>query len=90
MALKLWWCTAAGGQLSVLGQQVRGMRVLCWWPGDLRWFAGALDSFDPTTFKHRVLYDDGDDQKQPLYKELVRLLTTQSSAPLWVRMGASC
>ncbi|XP_017700030.2 uncharacterized protein LOC103714235 isoform X2 [Phoenix dactylifera] len=37
-----------------------GSRIKVWWPDDKAFYDGVVDSFDPVSKKHKILYDDGD------------------------------
>ena len=57
----------------MVGTVACGMRVACWWAGDLQWFTGTLQGYDPVKYEHTVCYDDGDVQQQSLFREMVRI-----------------
>ncbi|XP_047329496.1 uncharacterized protein LOC124932852 isoform X4 [Impatiens glandulifera] len=39
-----------------------GSKVKVWWPDDAQFYLGVIDSFDSVKKKHKVLYDDGDEE----------------------------
>ena len=57
-----------------MGAVASGVRVACWWAGDLQWFTGTLGGFDPIKYEHTVRYEDGDVQQHALFKDMVRLI----------------
>ncbi|XP_047329519.1 sister chromatid cohesion protein PDS5 homolog C-like isoform X2 [Impatiens glandulifera] len=46
-----------------------GSKVKVWWPDDAQFYFGVIDSFDSVKKKHKVLYDDGDEETLILKKE---------------------
>ena len=69
----------------MVGAVACGVRVLCWWSGDMRWFAGTLDAFDAVKYEHTVRYDDGDVQQHCLFRDMVSC--PQSRQGIAVRFG---
>ncbi len=63
---------SAGGQLSVVGPAAKGVRVAVWWAGDLCFYSGVVQAWDPVKHAHTIHYDDGDVQEQQLFREIVR------------------
>ncbi|KAL1556803.1 protein starmaker-like isoform X1 [Salvia divinorum] len=51
-----------------------GSKVEVWWPEDQLYYEGVIDSFDSGKKKHRVLYNDGDEEILNLKKEEWRFL----------------
>ncbi|PWA34712.1 phospholipase-like protein [Artemisia annua] len=43
------------------GENLVGSRVRVWWPADKDYYEGVVDSFDHSKKKHKILYDDGDE-----------------------------
>ncbi|GJS78060.1 phospholipase-like protein [Tanacetum coccineum] len=43
------------------GENLVGSRVRVWWPADRDYYEGVVDSFDCSKKKHKILYDDGDE-----------------------------
>ncbi|XP_061346896.1 sister chromatid cohesion protein PDS5 homolog C-like isoform X2 [Gastrolobium bilobum] len=56
------------------GQNLVGSRVEVWWPDDQMFYEGTVDSFDPAMKKHKVLYDDGDEEILNLKKEKWKII----------------
>ncbi|KAK9666513.1 hypothetical protein RND81_14G190100 [Saponaria officinalis] len=48
---------------------VVGRRIKVWWPLDRRYYEGTVTMFDASTGKHKVDYDDGDEEILSLRKE---------------------
>ncbi|MED6174668.1 hypothetical protein PIB30_071187 [Stylosanthes scabra] len=44
------------------GENLVGLRVEVWWPDDCEFYKGIIDSFDSAEKKHKVMYDDGDEE----------------------------
>lgn len=51
------------------GEELVGSRIKVWWPLDQMFYEGVINSFCPSTMKHRVLYTDGDLEILNLNKE---------------------
>lgn len=43
-----------------LGKNLTGSKIKVFWPEDEAFYEGTVDSYDASTKKHKVLYDDGD------------------------------
>ncbi|XP_028782650.1 microtubule-associated protein futsch [Neltuma alba] len=56
------------------GEALVGSRVKVYWPHDRAYYKGVIDSFDPSKKKHKVMYDDGDEEILNLEKETWQLL----------------
>ncbi|XP_056176340.1 sister chromatid cohesion protein PDS5 homolog D-like [Syzygium oleosum] len=54
---------------GVLADGLVGRRIKVWWPLDEMFCDGRIQSYDPITKKHKVLYDDGDRETLNLEKE---------------------
>ncbi|KAB2020002.1 hypothetical protein ES319_D07G036000v1 [Gossypium barbadense] len=46
-----------------------GLKVKVWWPKDREFYEGVIHSFDPIKRKHKVCYDDGDEEILNLRRE---------------------
>ncbi|AQK83830.1 binding [Zea mays] len=57
-----------------------GHRIKVWWPLDKRFYEGAVQSYDSSKKKHRVLYDDGDVEVLNLAKEKWILIESNDSS----------
>ncbi|KAK2452858.1 nucleolar protein dao-5 [Trifolium repens] len=51
-----------GSDIKKNGQSLVGQRVKVWWPEDNEFYKGVVDSFDSSSKKHKVSYDDGDEE----------------------------
>ncbi|XP_057433643.1 sister chromatid cohesion protein PDS5 homolog C-like [Lotus japonicus] len=51
------------------GENLVGLRVKVWWPEDREFYTGVVNSFDSARKKHKVLYDDGDEETLNLREE---------------------
>ncbi|KAK3211330.1 hypothetical protein Dsin_016036 [Dipteronia sinensis] len=51
------------------GDILVGSKVKVWWPKDQQFYDGVIDSFDPTKKRHKVLYNDGDEEILNLKRE---------------------
>ncbi|XP_078433556.1 sister chromatid cohesion protein PDS5 homolog E-like [Wolffia australiana] len=49
-----------------------GVKIKVWWPDDKKFYAGIVESYNPTTMKHKVLYNDGDEENLLLKKETLK------------------
>ncbi|KAK1322808.1 hypothetical protein QJS10_CPA02g01266 [Acorus calamus] len=50
------------GKDKGLDKDIVGSRIKVWWPDDAMFYNGVIESFDPATKKHKVHYDDGDEE----------------------------
>ncbi|KHN29621.1 nucleolar protein dao-5-like isoform X1 [Glycine soja] len=62
------------------GENLVGLRVKVWWPKDHEFYIGVIDSFDSAKKKHKVLYDDGDEETLNLVKEKWKVIEADSDA----------
>ncbi|KAL2548718.1 Tudor/PWWP/MBT superfamily protein [Forsythia ovata] len=51
------------------GENLVGSKVKVWWPKDRTFYEGIVDSFDSVKKKHKILYQDGDQETLNLRKE---------------------
>ncbi|GKA44431.1 phospholipase-like protein, partial [Tanacetum coccineum] len=51
----------ATAQSAEHGENLVGRRIKVWWPADKSYYEGVVESFDRSKKKHKVLYDDGDE-----------------------------
>ncbi|CAJ2675066.1 unnamed protein product [Trifolium pratense] len=51
-----------GSDIKKNDQSLVGKRVKVWWPEDNEFYKGVVDSFDSSSKKHTVSYDDGDEE----------------------------
>ncbi|WJX16216.1 hypothetical protein P8452_06279 [Trifolium repens] len=51
-----------GSDIKKNGQSLVGQRVKVWWPEDNEFYKGVVDSFYSSSKKHKVSYDDGDEE----------------------------
>ncbi|CAA7407291.1 unnamed protein product [Spirodela intermedia] len=51
-----------------------GAKIKVWWPDDRKFYRGVIDSYDPASMKHKVLYVDGDEEDLLLKNEVFRFL----------------
>ncbi|KMZ59311.1 hypothetical protein ZOSMA_69G00070 [Zostera marina] len=59
----------SNGQDTALGQELIGSSIKVWWPIDKEFYHGVVDSFNPSTKKHKVLYADGETENLLLKNE---------------------
>ncbi|XP_027903967.1 uncharacterized protein LOC114163817 [Vigna unguiculata] len=62
------------------GENVVGLRVKVWWPKDREFYKGVIHSFDSAKKKHKVFYDDGDEETLNLVKEKWKVIDADSDA----------
>lgn len=55
-------------------QKLTGYRIKVWWPLDMQFYEGIVESYDSIQKKHRILYDDGDVEILRLQKERWELI----------------
>ncbi|GAB2269542.1 hypothetical protein Dimus_004461 [Dionaea muscipula] len=51
-----------------------GSRVKVWWPKDKTYYEGVVAEFFPSKMKHKIEYDDGDEEILNLRKEIWELI----------------
>lgn len=51
-----------------------GCRVKVWWPKDKTYYEGVVAEFDASKMKHRIEYDDGDEEILNLRKEIWEMI----------------
>ncbi|XP_039688124.1 triadin isoform X2 [Medicago truncatula] len=61
-------------------QSLVGKRVKVWWPDDNMFYKGVVDSFDSSTKKHKVLYDDGDEEILNFKEEKYEIVEVDADA----------
>ncbi|CAN6235539.1 unnamed protein product [Urochloa humidicola] len=54
---------------KMLDENLVGSRIKVWWPDDKKFYKGVVESFDTSSKKHKVAYDDGDIEVLMLKKE---------------------
>jgi len=55
-------------------ENLTGYRIKVWWPLDMQFYEGIVESYDLIQKKHRVLYDDGEVEILRLQKERWELI----------------
>jgi DNA mismatch repair protein MSH6 len=67
-----------------------GKRIKVYWPLDDAWYEGVVKSFDTVTNKHRIHYDDDEEESIDISKEKIEWLQDNSSKKLKrLRRGSS-
>ncbi|EPS60314.1 hypothetical protein M569_14490 [Genlisea aurea] len=51
------------------GQNMVKTRIMVWWPLDKTFYTGTIESFDPETQKHKIVYDDDEEETLDLKTE---------------------
>ncbi|XP_011082315.1 uncharacterized protein LOC105165116 isoform X2 [Sesamum indicum] len=51
------------------GEELVSLRIMVWWPIDKTFYTGTVEAFDPLTKKHRIKYDDDEEEVLNLKKE---------------------
>ncbi|CAD6263169.1 unnamed protein product [Miscanthus lutarioriparius] len=76
---------------KMLAENLVGSRIKVWWPDDKMFYAGVVKSFDASSKKHKVSYDDGDVEVLVLKKERWEFIAeeqdTDPDAPSNIRRG---
>ncbi|XP_027329221.1 MATH and LRR domain-containing protein PFE0570w [Abrus precatorius] len=62
------------------GQELVGSRVKVWWPDDQMFYEGVVDYFDSATKRHKVSYDDGDEEVLLLKREKWKIIDDGSDS----------
>lgn len=61
-------------------EKLVGAKIKVWWPDDERFYDGVVDSFDRSTRKHKILYDDGDVEVLLLKNETWEFIEAETKA----------
>ncbi|KAF3326962.1 DNA mismatch repair protein MSH6 [Carex littledalei] len=56
-------------------------RIRVYWPMDRSWYIGSVKEYDPVIHKHRVRYDDQEEEWLDLHNERFKLLLFPSDVP---------
>ncbi|XP_073139335.1 sister chromatid cohesion protein PDS5 homolog E-like isoform X2 [Henckelia pumila] len=56
------------------GEELVNLRIQVWWPMDKAFYAGTVKVFDPVSKKHKIDYDDGEEEILNLRKERWEIL----------------
>ncbi|KAM7255529.1 hypothetical protein ACFE04_008427 [Oxalis oulophora] len=64
--------------INEYGDNLVGSKVKVWWPQDKAYYKGVIDSYDSVKQKHRVLYNDGDEEVLNLKRQKWELITAES------------
>ncbi|KAL6495811.1 hypothetical protein OROGR_030374 [Orobanche gracilis] len=51
------------------GEEMINARVMVWWPLDKTFYTGTVEAFDPLTKKHKIKYDDDEEEVLDLREE---------------------
>ncbi|XP_012852705.1 PREDICTED: uncharacterized protein LOC105972312 isoform X2 [Erythranthe guttata] len=51
------------------GEEIVNVRIKVWWPMDKTFYTGTVESFDPSTKKHKIRYDDDEEEVVDLKEE---------------------
>ncbi|XP_047324395.1 sister chromatid cohesion protein PDS5 homolog C-like isoform X3 [Impatiens glandulifera] len=70
------------------GADLVGSKVKVWWPKDKEFYEGVIDAYDPVEKKHKILYNDGDQEELNLKKERWELTGDNSEEQKSVRRGS--
>ncbi|XP_020110155.1 neurofilament heavy polypeptide-like isoform X2 [Ananas comosus] len=65
---------SASRQKKDLNERLVGSRIKVWWPEDQTFYDGSVESFDPSSKMHKIIYDDGDVEILRLKKERWELI----------------
>ncbi|XAR69997.1 hypothetical protein NMG60_11001803 [Bertholletia excelsa] len=55
-----------------------GLKVKVWWPQDKMYYEGVIDSYDSAKKKHKVLYNDGDEEVLNLRRQKFEFIKDDS------------
>ncbi|TVU09494.1 hypothetical protein EJB05_42970, partial [Eragrostis curvula] len=74
---------AAAVAVAVAAQAAEavGRRLRVYWPLDDAWYKGRVESYDAGSSRHRVKYDDGDEEEVDLGKEKFEWAAGEESTP---------
>ncbi|RCV34391.1 hypothetical protein SETIT_7G156600v2 [Setaria italica] len=66
---------------KMLDENLVGSRIKVWWPDDKMFYEGVVESFDASSKKHKVAYDDGDVEVLMLRKEKWECIVEEQDDP---------
>ncbi|CAL5026603.1 unnamed protein product [Urochloa decumbens] len=66
---------------KILDENLVGSRIKVWWPDDKKFYKGVVESFDTSSKKHKVAYDDGDVEVLMLKKEKWEFIAKEQDDP---------
>ncbi|CAL5016081.1 unnamed protein product [Urochloa decumbens] len=66
---------------KILDENLVGSRIKVWWPYDKKFYKGVVESFDTSSKKHKVAYDDGDVEVLMLKKEKWEFIAKEQDDP---------
>ncbi|KAL4566956.1 hypothetical protein LXL04_022526 [Taraxacum kok-saghyz] len=69
---------ASNAQNPIYGDELVNRRIKVYWPLDKAWYEGCVKSFDKSSGKHLVHYDDSEEEHLDLSKEKIELLKEQA------------
>ncbi|XP_062194119.1 DNA mismatch repair protein MSH6-like isoform X2 [Phragmites australis] len=72
---------AAAAAAPAPSAEVVGRRLRVYWPLDDAWYDGRVEAYDAGSCRHRVKYDDGDEEEVDLGKEKFEWATGEESTP---------
>ncbi|XP_022754454.1 biorientation of chromosomes in cell division protein 1-like 1 isoform X2 [Durio zibethinus] len=62
------------------GENLVGLKVKVWWPKDRVFYEGVIESFDSVKKKHKVYYNDGDEEILSLKREKWEVIEDESGS----------
>ncbi|XP_062184176.1 sister chromatid cohesion protein PDS5 homolog C-like isoform X2 [Phragmites australis] len=65
---------------KILDENLVGSRIKVWWPDDKMFYDGVVKSFDASSKKHKVAYDDGDTEVLLLKNEKWEFITEEQNS----------
>ncbi|XP_062226089.1 sister chromatid cohesion protein PDS5 homolog C-like isoform X2 [Phragmites australis] len=65
---------------NILDENLVGSRIKVWWPDDKMFYDGVVKSFDASSKKHKVAYDDGDVEVLLLKNEKWEFITEEQNS----------
>jgi DNA mismatch repair protein MSH6 len=62
-------------------EEAVGRRLRVYWPLDKAWYEGRVDAYDAGSGRHRVVYDDGEEEEVDLGKEKFEWAAQEAATP---------
>ncbi|CAM0951311.1 unnamed protein product [Alopecurus aequalis] len=62
-------------------EEAVGRRLRVYWPLDKAWYEGRVDAYDAGSRRHRVMYDDGEEEEVDLGKEKFEWAAEEAMPP---------
>ncbi|CAN1164926.1 Sister chromatid cohesion protein PDS5 homolog C [Linum perenne] len=70
----------AASEGKVYGEDIVGSKVRVWWPQDRKFYEGKVHSYDSIKKKHKVIYDDDDEENLNMAKQKFEFIPDEAKS----------